>query len=108
MKQYLMIILIAFYLFSSSAYATKTFLDKDHLHNDIHKCSIHEHQHSHNGSNHQHKHSHSKVNITQVDFFTDTDNINLHDLTNSRQTYLETDSWIPNPTLESLFRPPKI
>lgn len=109
MKQYFIIILIAFYLFSSSSYATKTFLDKGHLHNDTHECVIHEHQHhhSHNGSNHQHKHSHSQTSMNYVDFFTDTDNINLYDLTNSRQTYLETDSWIPSPTLESLFRPPR-
>ena len=96
MKQYLVLILIAFHLFSSSAYATKSFIDKDHFHNDFHKCSIHEHQHQHfhNGSNHQHKHSHSQVNINYVDFFTDTHNINLYDLTNLRQTYLETASWV--------------
>lgn len=110
MKQYIVIILIAFHLLSSSAYATKTFLDKEHLRSEIHKCTIHEHQHIHfhNGSNHQHKHSHAQVNINYVDFFTDTYNTNLSDFTNPRQTYIETASWIPNPTLESLFRPPKI
>lgn len=107
-KQYLLIILIAFHLMSSSVYATKTFLDKD----NIHKSAIHEHQHnhSHNGSNHQHKHSHSnsQININYADFFTYTNDINLYDFSNPSQTYLETVSWIPDPTLESLFRPPKI
>ena len=107
MKQYLILILIAFYLFSSGAYATKTFLDKDHLHNDVHKCIVHEHHHSHNGSSHQHNHGHSKTNINHVDFFTDAGSINLYDFANLRQTYLVTDPWIPNPTLESLFRPPR-
>ncbi len=105
MKQY---ILIASHFISTSVYATKTFLDKDHVHNDIDKCLIHVHQHSHNGSNHQHKHSHSQVNINYVDFFTYNNDINLYDFSNISQTYLETASWIPNPTLESLFRPPKI
>ena len=53
MKQYLLIMLISSYLFSSSVYATKTF-------------------------------------------------------SNAKQIYIETVAWIPNPTLESLFRPPKI
>ena len=100
MKQYIIIILIAFHLVSSSAYAAKTFLDKDYLYN--------EHHHFHNGSSHQHNHSHAQININYVDFFTDTYNINLYNIKNKKQTYIETVSWIPNPTLESLFRPPKI
>ena len=108
MKQYLLIILIASHLFSSSLYATKTFLDKDHAHNSIDQYSTHQHHHSHNGSNHQHKHSHSQININYADFFTYAHDINLYDFSNPKQTYLETASWIPNPTLKSLFRPPKI
>ena len=92
---------------SHIAYATKTFLDKDHLHNDMYTCDIHEHHHSHYGLNHQHKHSHSKTNINLVDFYADTENTHLYDFAKLRLTYLETDSWIPSPMLESLFRPPK-
>jgi len=95
MKQYVIILFIAFHLMSSSAYATKTFLDKDHIH-----------QHSHNNSNHQHKHSHTQVNINYLDFFNDSHDINLYDFSNPKQTYLEIISWIPSPTLKSLFRPP--
>ena len=108
MKQYLIIILIAFHLLSSSAYATKTFLDKKHMNNDTQKCFIHQHQHSHNGSHHQHKHAHSQINLNYVDFFTKIYDWNLYDFSNPKQVYLETVAWIPDPTLESLFRPPKI
>ncbi|EDZ62022.1 hypothetical protein SMGD1_0072 [Sulfurimonas gotlandica GD1] len=110
MKQYIIIILIAFHLASSSAYATKTFLNEDHLHNYIHKCAIHihGHHHSHNGFNHQHKHSHSQININYADMITNIYDMNLYDFENLKQAYLETAFWIPNPTLESLFRPPKI
>ena len=108
MKQSVIVILIAFYLMSSSLYASKTFLEKDHIHNYTDECATHQHHHSHNGSNHQHKHSHSQININFTDFFTYTQNINLFDFSNPKQTYLETVSWIPNPILESLFRPPKI
>jgi hypothetical protein len=98
MKKYI-IILIAFHLIGSSLYATKTFLEQTH---------IHKHNHSHNGSNHQHKHSHSQISINTLDFFTDTQNTNLFYFSNSTQIYLETVAWIPNPIIESLFRPPKI
>ena len=108
MKQYLVVVLIILHLLSSSAFATKTFLDINHLHHDIDTCAVHEHHHHHHGSHHQHKHSHSQTNVNYVDFFKDTHNINLYDISNSKQTYLETISWIPNPRLESLFRPPKI
>ncbi|WP_324172839.1 hypothetical protein [Sulfurimonas sp.] len=43
-----------------------------------------------------------------LDFFTDMQHISLYDFSNSPQRYLETFAWIPNPTLQSLFRPPKI
>ena len=108
MHQYIIIVLIAFHLMSNSAYATNTLLEKDHIHGYTDKCATHQHSHSHNGSNHQHKHSHSPSSINFVDFFTYTQNINLFDFSNPKQTYLETVFWIPDPTLKSLFRPPKI
>ena len=108
MKQYLLIILIASHLFSSSLYATKIFLNKEHTHNSIDYYSTHQHHHSHNGSYHQHKHSHSQINTNYTDFFTNTHAINLYDFSNPSQTYLETVFWIPDPTIKSLFRPPKI
>ena len=97
MKKYVISILIAFHFLSSGLYATKTILEKNHIH-----------QHSHNGSTHQHKHSHLQININYTDFFTYPQNISLFDFSNPAQTYFETVSWIPDPTLESLFRPPKI
>ncbi|MDQ7060984.1 MAG: hypothetical protein Q9M43_07510 [Sulfurimonas sp.] len=99
MKKYLLIFLITFHLMGSSLYGTKTFLIKD---------TIHQHHHTHNGSHHQHKHSHSQTNMNFVDFFTDTDNKDTLYFSNTTQVYLETTVWMPNPTLESLFRPPKI
>ena len=109
MKQYLILILIASHLYSSSVYSTKTFLDIEHIHNDIHKCYVYEHQHnhSHNTSHHQHKHSHVQININYADLFTSTYYINFYDFDSPKQTYLEIYSWIPNPTLDTLFRPPK-
>jgi hypothetical protein len=109
MKQYVLMILIALHLISSSLYATKTFLDKDSIHANIQKCTIykHRHHHFHNDSHHQHKHSHIQINISYADLFTNTYDINLYDFENTKQTYLETASWIPNPILESLYRPPK-
>ncbi|CAA6798355.1 MAG: Unknown protein [uncultured Sulfurovum sp.] len=97
MKKYLIIILIAFHLMGSSLYATKTFLEKSH---------VHRHHHAHNGSVHQHQHSHSQTNIHYADFFTSTPDVHFFNLLNPRQIYLETITWIPNPTSESLFRPP--
>ena len=108
MKQYIIIVSIAFHLMGSSVYAAKTFLEKDYVHNSIDRYAAHQHHHSHSGSNHQHKHSHSQININFADFFTFTHNIDLFDFSSPKQTYLETVSWIPNPILESLFRPPKI
>lgn len=106
MKKHLLIILIAFYLIGSSLYAKKTFFKKDHIHSHIDRCNLHEHHH--NGSAHQHKHSNSQTTMSFIDFFTGTKNINLLESQNLKQTYLETVFWIPNPSLESLFRPPII
>ena len=99
MKKYVIIILIAFHLMGGSVYATKTltFIESQHVHS-----------HSHHGSNHQHKHSHTQTNINFTDFFTYAQNVNTFDFSSHAQTYFETVSWIPDPTLESLFRPPKI
>ena len=99
MQKYVLLILITFHLMGSSLYATNLFLERDH---------IHQHHHSHNGSTHQHKHSHLQVNMNFIDFFADTLDASIFDFSNPTQTYIETVSWIPDPTLESLFRPPKI
>jgi len=108
MNKCVIVILVTFHLMGSSLCAANFFLERDHIHSYIDKCDIHQHHHSHNGSSHQHKHSHSQSNINFTDFFTDIQNINLFDFSNPTQTYTETVSWIPNSTLESLFRPPKI
>ena len=108
MKHCVVIILITLHLVSSSLYATKTFLEKDYTHSHTNGCNIHQHHHFHNGFNHKHKHSHSQINIHFVDFFTDIQNTNFSNFSNSTQIYLETVVWIPNPTLDSLFRPPKV
>jgi len=109
MKQYIMIILIALHILGNTLYATES-LNKKH---NIHQCSLqahnhdHNHFHTHNGSSHVHKHNHAQVNTSFVDFFILTQNINFFSLSDSKEKFLETSSWIPNPILESLFRPPK-
>lgn len=99
MKKIVVVILITFHLINSSLYATNSFLEKNH---------VHQHSHSHNSSLHQHKHSHSQANISFVDFFTDTQDIDSFEYPNVKQRYLETISFVSNHTLDSLFHPPKI
>ncbi|MEN8147466.1 MAG: hypothetical protein ABFR02_07590 [Campylobacterota bacterium] len=108
MKQYVTVVLIAFHLMGSSLYAAKTSLETEYVHDSIDRYATHQHHHSHGGSSHQHKHSHSQTNINFADFFAYTHSMDLFGFSSPKQTYLETVSWIPNPLLESLFRPPKI
>jgi ABC-type Zn2+ transport system substrate-binding protein/surface adhesin len=109
MKQYIMIILIALHIASSTLYAIEN-LNKKH---SIHECSLqshdhdHHHFHTHNGSSHSHKHNHTQVNTSFVDFFILPQNINSFSVSDSKEKYTELSTWIPNPILESLFRPPK-
>jgi len=109
MKQYIMIIIIALHLINVSLYAVLPVV-KEH---DTHACTFqkrnhnHDHVHAHNGSSHTHKHNHTQVNTSFVDFFILPQNINSFCVSDSKEKYIELSSWIPNPILESLFRPPK-
>lgn len=108
MKRYIMIILIALHIASSTLNAIES-LNKKH---NIHECSLQAHNHdhhfhTHNGSSHSHKHNHTQVNTSFVDFFVLPQDINSFRILDSKEKYVEISSWIPNPILESLFRPPK-
>ena len=96
-----MVILITLHLISSNLYATKTFIKQHNLHE-------HYYFHSHNSSNHLHKHSHTQTNVNLLDFFVHLEDTKKFSIFYSREKYLETIYFIPNPTLESLFRPPKV
>ena len=100
-----MIILIALHIAGSTLYAIES-LNKKH---NIHECSLHDHHHFHtyNGSSHSHKHNHTQANTSFVDFFVLPQDINSFSILDSKEKYIEISSWIPNPILESLFRPPK-
>lgn len=114
MKQYIMIILIALHIIGSNLYAMKSVVEKNNFNMNSHMCSIHEHMeahehhHYHNGSKHSHSHNHTQTNVNFVDFYSYTQNINIFRYVKSQQTFLEQTSYIPNPILESLFRPPKV
>ena len=108
MKQYIMIIIATLHLINVSVYAVDTFI-KQH---DTHACIIqthdhdHEHFHTHNGSSHSHKHNHAQVHTSFSDFFIFSYDTNLFTLIDSSKKFSEVTSWISNPILESLFRPP--
>ncbi|PHR53318.1 MAG: hypothetical protein COA44_15560 [Arcobacter sp.] len=111
MRQSFILILISLHLLASTIYAKTTFFEQGHAYTN--KCDrhenldTHEHHHFHNGSQHTHKHSHSQVNINFLDFFTLLQDKDLFIKADSKQLYFESAFWIPDPILESLFRPPK-
>ena len=108
MKQYIMIIIIALHLINANLFAVDTFIQQ----HDTHECNImahdhdHDHYHTHNGSNHSHKHNHTQVHASLSDFLIFSHDTNLVRLEDTNEKYSESLSWIPKPTLESLFRPP--
>jgi G3E family GTPase len=114
MRQYIIIILISLHLISSNLYAVKSVLQKNNFNVSKHICSIHEHveehehYHYHNSSKHSHSHNHSQINMNFADFYTYTQDTNPFNYLKSKQVFIEQTSWIPNPILESLFRPPKV
>lgn len=114
MKQYIIIILIALHLISSTLYATKSFLKQHNVDLDTHECSFHqdtnnhEHFHTHNGSAHSHNHCHAQKNINLLDFFVQSNDTKQSIISYSKEKYLETKHFISNPLLESIFRPPVV
>ena len=110
MKQYIMIIIIALHMTSSNIYAVDALVKQHNIHTDTNNCIMHkhahEHQHFHNGSTHQHKHAHTQTNINFSDFYTFSHDAYLFSMSYKKEKCIETVSWIPNPTLDSLFRPP--
>lgn len=114
MKRYIVIILITLHIVSSNLYATKSILQKNDFNLNMNICSFHEypeehvHHHYHNGSKHSHSHNHSQINMSFVDYYTDTQNTNPFNYLKLKHVFSEETSWIPNPILESLFRPPKV
>lgn len=111
-KQYIVVILITLHLINANLYATKSILEKNHFVNS-NICSIyehpeeHEHEHYHNGYKHTHSHNHSQINMSFADFYTYLQYKSQFDYLIEKQTFLEKTAFIPNPILESLFRPPR-
>lgn len=93
-----MIIFIILHLISNSLYATKSVTQKQE--------NIHEHVHYHNNSIHLHKHSHVQTNIHLIDFFEHSHDGDRLIILKQKKRYLETQYFISNPTLRSIFRPP--
>jgi len=108
MKQYIMIIIVVLHLINVNLFAVETFREQ----HDIHECTIqahdhnHEHFHTHNGSNHSHKHNHAQIHTSFSDFFIFSYDTNPFTLIDSSEKFPKVTSWISNPILEPLFRPP--
>ena len=93
-----MIIFIVLHLISNSLYAAKSVAQKQE--------NIHEHVHYYNNSTHLHTHSHVQTNIYLIDFFEYSHDTNRLSTLKQKENYLETQYFISNPTLSSIFRPP--
>lgn len=104
MKRYIMIILIALHLMSSSVYAKMASFEQGHTDTIMHECMEHEHNHYHGTSLHKHGHSHTMP--TFLDFHTGFQDGYAFSFMISKSSYLEVTSYIVNPILDSLFRPP--
>lgn len=111
MKNYVMIFLLALHLIGSSVYA-KLAVQQNHDYADSAKCSVHKHidthvhEHFHNGGTHNHNYSHSQTVINHADFYTLSQNRDFFAQLSLEESFYEVNSWIPNPILEKLFRPP--
>lgn len=105
MKRYILTFMIALNLLSTNIYGVETFMKQYNVHNDTHHYFEHEHIHKHNGSSHQHNHSHAQA-AAFSDFYVNPQYVNVFKKTSLKLSFLEASMWIPEPNLETLFRPP--
>ena len=103
------IVVIAFSMINTSMHAVEDVIEKHSLHINSDECNAHAHEHlhkhMHTHNNSTHSHSHGEHHSSTVYFY---DNLNgsLFTLGLSYEQFQFTKLQLPNPTLESLFRPP--
>jgi len=101
--------IIALSMISTSMHAVEDLIEKHSLHMNSHECNTHahlyDHEHMHTHNNSTHSHSHGEHHSSTVYFFNNLDS-SLFTLKLSCEQFQFIKLQFPNPTQESLFRPP--